>query len=267
MSAEKESNDTRNCCLLFLVIIIGLGIYFVKCMETAVEDAENAPPKTEEEIRIEMIESQFSGWNGSHIALVRQVKSTMHDPSSFKHYETRYRDSGNRLVVYMEYGGKNMFGAMVRNQIKQEYSLASLPELIKERLAQNPPLQPKVNPPKEEKNEPKEEKNELGLEFEQIGYSFRRNNDRYFTFHIKSPRKLANEDMSKFLEIVKEHGSKRRHTKGASTASFYYMKRENTPDITKMWASRATKKAHENKPIASVWINKEGECTLIKNPR
>jgi hypothetical protein len=69
------------------------------------------------------IELQFSAWDGSHNEFVKLVKGVMNDPSSFTHYETKYIDQGDRLQVFMEFGGKNAFGGMVRNVKKAEFTL------------------------------------------------------------------------------------------------------------------------------------------------
>jgi hypothetical protein len=69
------------------------------------------------ETRAERIERQFSSWDGSHRALVRAVKDTMNDPSSFEHVETRYRDDGETIFLRMTFRGKNAFGGMVMNTI------------------------------------------------------------------------------------------------------------------------------------------------------
>jgi hypothetical protein len=40
--------------------------------------------------RREMIEKQFSAWNGSHLGLTRFIKDHMNDPKSYDHVETVY---------------------------------------------------------------------------------------------------------------------------------------------------------------------------------
>jgi len=62
----------------------------------------------------QIIEKQFSKWDGSHHKLERVVKKAMHDPSSYDHAETRYGDNGDgTLTVIMKYRGKNAFGGLV----------------------------------------------------------------------------------------------------------------------------------------------------------
>ncbi len=76
-----------------------------------------------EKIRKDKIERQFSAWDGSHQNLVRVVKEAMHDPDSFDHLKTVYWDKGDKLVVKMDFRGKNTFGALVKNTVYAETDL------------------------------------------------------------------------------------------------------------------------------------------------
>jgi len=61
----------------------------------------------------------FSSWDGSHIQLVKIVKMTMNDASSFEHVKTSYWDNNDGTInVLMKYRGKNGFGAKVLGSIK-----------------------------------------------------------------------------------------------------------------------------------------------------
>lgn len=62
--------------------------------------------------RKEQILKQFS-WDDSHRNLKRWIKENMNDPKSFEHVKTTYTDKGDYLLVYMNYRGKNAFGATV----------------------------------------------------------------------------------------------------------------------------------------------------------
>lgn len=57
----------------------------------------------------------FSGWNGSSRELVRRVKSSLRDPGSFEHVETRrtQANGAGQIVVKMVYRARNGFGGMV----------------------------------------------------------------------------------------------------------------------------------------------------------
>jgi len=65
--------------------------------------------------RAALIKAQFSGWDGSHIALVEHVKTLMNDPASFEHVKTQYWDKGDYLLVQMSFRGENGFGGVVRD--------------------------------------------------------------------------------------------------------------------------------------------------------
>lgn len=67
--------------------------------------------KKDQAERRKLVESQF-GWDGSHFQLVQLVKKTMHDPSSFEHVETGFRDDITSIFIEMKYRGKNGFGAL-----------------------------------------------------------------------------------------------------------------------------------------------------------
>ena len=65
----------------------------------------------------ELIEKQFSPWDGSHRGLTRFIKENMNDPDSFEHIETRFRDDGNSIFVITKFRGTNAFGGKVINYI------------------------------------------------------------------------------------------------------------------------------------------------------
>lgn len=77
-------------------------------------DVEAAKDKLDENFKL-----QFSIWNGSHRKTVEYVKEHMHNPKSFEHVETRYRDyaeNGYR-IIQMKYRGTNLYNAIVTNSI------------------------------------------------------------------------------------------------------------------------------------------------------
>lgn len=66
----------------------------------------------------------LSGWDGSHAAFKRQVKSMMRNPSSFEHISTKVtpvNDAGTHTVI-MEYRAENGFGGMTVGSALGEYS-------------------------------------------------------------------------------------------------------------------------------------------------
>lgn len=105
------------------------------------------------------------------------------------------------------------------------------------------------------------------LSFEQIGYYKNDSKLRYFTFWIKSDSMINPSSISeKIYNEIKEHGSKQMNTSGKITASFYYLNKGQTPDITMLSAQKANDLAHNKKPIAAVWKMPNGQINLIKNP-
>jgi len=60
----------------------------------------------------------FSIWDGSHSGLKKFVKQRMHNPSSFRHVETKFNaDEADHILVKMTYRGSNAFGGIVTNWI------------------------------------------------------------------------------------------------------------------------------------------------------
>ncbi|MBL7790867.1 MAG: hypothetical protein JNK77_00990 [Saprospiraceae bacterium] len=69
--------------------------------------------------RTELINSQFSGWDGAHTKLKDVVKKSLHNPKSFKHVQSGVvEDHGDWLLVIMEYRAENALGAMRKAWIK-----------------------------------------------------------------------------------------------------------------------------------------------------
>lgn len=96
--------------------------------ERATQAAIDAKRKAEEDARLasarkKRIESGFSAWNGSHIALTRIIKESMNDPKSYEHVDTSYGDRGDHLVVKTTFRGKNAFGGVVLNWITAKCDL------------------------------------------------------------------------------------------------------------------------------------------------
>lgn len=79
-----------------------------------------APPKSPRE---QKIESQFSGWSGSHTVLEKTIISTMNDPDSYEHVETRYGDKGDYLIISTKFRGKNKFGGVITQVVTAKVDL------------------------------------------------------------------------------------------------------------------------------------------------
>lgn len=114
-------------CLRMLAIIFAacLALVFILLfveLDTG-SSATDSRPKTQEELRKEQIERQFSPWNGSHAGLTEIIKKSMNDPRSYEHVETVYWDMGDHLVVRTTYRGKNAFGGTVKDWVKAKVDL------------------------------------------------------------------------------------------------------------------------------------------------
>ena len=107
-----------------LVIIIGILIIYAVTSISSYFEEKNKPPKTEKEIRKELVEKHFSSWDGSHIGLTALIKKTMNDPSSYEHVETTYSDNASYLIVKTTFRGKNAFGGTVTNWIRAKVDLS-----------------------------------------------------------------------------------------------------------------------------------------------
>ena len=112
-----------------------------------------------------------------------------------------------------------------------------------------------------------ENKSKNKLTFEQIGYFKNDSKLRYFTFWVKSDSLINPNSISeKIYDDIKEHGSNQMNTSGKITASFYYLDKGQTPDITLLSAQEANDLAHNKKPIVAVWKMPNGQVNLMKNP-
>jgi hypothetical protein len=73
--------------------------------------------------RQKLLESGFSKWDGSHLALERHIIKSMNDPDSYEHVDTSYIDYKNHLIVLTKFRGKNAFGGTVVNSISAKVSI------------------------------------------------------------------------------------------------------------------------------------------------
>jgi len=81
-----------------------------------------AEAKRKEE-RKRRIETNFSGWDGSHRGLTKVIKASMNNPKSYEHVETVYWDRGDHLIVQTTFRGTNAFGGVVTNWVKAKVDL------------------------------------------------------------------------------------------------------------------------------------------------
>lgn len=101
-----------------------IAFYEGKIEEREAKQAAERRKREAAEARKERIESQFSGWDGSHRNLERLIKSSMNDPDSYDHVETVYWDRGDHLIVQTRFRGANAFGGIVIDSVKAKVSLS-----------------------------------------------------------------------------------------------------------------------------------------------
>lgn len=133
-ASPKSSVGTKNiehgCSVLGAIGIIGGLIWLLNSC------GSDDPPKTPEELQSEAAaavankEAGFhclSAWDGSHSGLVRQLKATLRDPSSFEHDDTIIgpQDGEGRHTIMMRYRARNGFGGLNIGYVQGTVSNAS----------------------------------------------------------------------------------------------------------------------------------------------
>ncbi len=73
--------------------------------------------------RREMVEEQFSPWNGRHLILTARIKEAMNNPKSYEHVRTTFRDDGDYITVQTTFRGTNSFNAIVPTTITAKCSI------------------------------------------------------------------------------------------------------------------------------------------------
>ena len=97
--------------------------------QLAIADPDNQKFKNEirelkkKQARSAKVRSLFSSWDGSNRKINQMIKSSMHDPDSFKHVQTRHWLMGENVIVVTSFRGKNGFGGVVTQSIKVEMDI------------------------------------------------------------------------------------------------------------------------------------------------
>ena len=87
--------------------------------QISADDSAEAAAKEERLAREKAFGFQcLSGWDGSHVKMVKAVKDRLNDPDSFEHDETRTWtvDAKGRNAVVMSFRAKNAFGGVIRSR-------------------------------------------------------------------------------------------------------------------------------------------------------
>ena len=79
--------------------------------------------KSDKELRKELIEKQFSAWNGDHETLARAIKASMNNPKSYEHVQSGYTDNGDYILVETKFRGTNAFGGVIMNAVRARVDL------------------------------------------------------------------------------------------------------------------------------------------------
>lgn len=121
-------------------ILIGVGVFFLIGVIGNINDSSNTstntttnttvvasataePTKSPEKTRRELLEANFSAWDGSHRQLTKYIKDNMNDPSSYEHVETTFRDDTDYILVRTKFRGKNGFGGVVLDSVTAKTSI------------------------------------------------------------------------------------------------------------------------------------------------
>ena len=114
---NSKINDVL--AMILIVFFIGLLIY-------GVQNAESIfiPTTQKKETRTQILDKQFSSWDGSHPGLLQRIKNSMNDPDSYDHVKTIYWDKVDHLIVQTTFRGKNAFGGIVLHSVKAEVDLS-----------------------------------------------------------------------------------------------------------------------------------------------
>ncbi len=86
--------------------------------DSAIEYFDNLMKK-----RTKLLEKQFSKRDGSHTNLTKLLKNNLHNPDSYEHVETLYKDEGEYIIVQTRYRAKNVLGGKVLGKVKIKASL------------------------------------------------------------------------------------------------------------------------------------------------
>jgi len=117
---SKEYEENQNLYQQLVAINPNIQAYKKKHIYYQSKVSEQ---REKEKRRKELIEPQFSAWDGSHRNLTELIKKAMNDPDSYEHVETVYWDKGDYLIVMTKYRGKNAFGGKVLGMIKAKVAL------------------------------------------------------------------------------------------------------------------------------------------------
>lgn len=92
--------------------------------EKAQSEAKNIAYADSITNRLESIKKQFSYWDGAHTLLERSIKSSMADPKSYDHIETKWLDKDDHILVTTRFRERNSFGGMEIKTVEAKITIA-----------------------------------------------------------------------------------------------------------------------------------------------
>lgn len=118
---EKKKSKASGCIMVIVALIL-LGV-ITRLTGSGDNSASGADSTStaytpEPESRSKKVQGFFSPYDGSHRGLEKSIKSSMNDPDSYDHVETRYRDDSTTILVTTKFRGKNAFGGVIVNYAK-----------------------------------------------------------------------------------------------------------------------------------------------------
>lgn len=123
-----QSKTSEFTAGIFIIAILWGGYYLITGGESPARLKE---PETL--TRKQVIEQQFSAWNGAHLPMQRLVKAAMNDPDSYEHVRTTYLDEGETILVQTSFRGRNAFGGLVLDSASARFTTdGDLVEIVEE---------------------------------------------------------------------------------------------------------------------------------------
>lgn len=94
-------------------IVFGFAFLFFAFIGVKECNSTKSEEKPTKQTHLQVVESKFSSWDGSHIELTKWIKENMNDPSSFEHVSTNYWYEGDHMIIQEKIRGNNAFGAKI----------------------------------------------------------------------------------------------------------------------------------------------------------
>ena len=135
---NKNGKTSKKQLVLFSIL---LALLPIKCVVDEVHKHQQQTAKIERETKREierikntdyaasdkksnrqLIERQFSAWNGSHYKLEKSIKAQLKNPDSYQHVSTKYWQVDDGVVVSSTYRATNSLNALITEIAKAKYS-------------------------------------------------------------------------------------------------------------------------------------------------